>query len=123
MLTSRRTSKRTSAAASSMQIVAGLRSMESGPCYNAPVTQTRQLNPSASTQKVLTRLMMPWNMELSLDPEYTVPGGIPQSARLHAATTATNIITKLSHAKIKLNVADALKYLERIRTGSHRDSV
>src|SRR5437773_10132434 len=100
MLTSRRTNKRTSAAASSMQIVVGLRSTELGPCYYAPVVQMRQLNPFTSIQKGLTRLMMPWNMELSLDPEYTVSGGIPQNARLHAATTATNIITKQSHAKI-----------------------
>ena len=64
--------------------------------------------------------MMPWNMELSLDPEYTVPGGIPQSARLHAATTATNIITKLSHAKIKLNVADALKTTEQTNAKPQR---
>src|SRR5438046_6489083 len=107
--TSRRTNKRTSAAASSMQIAAELRSTESAPCYNGPVTQMRQLNPFALIQKVLTKLMMPWNMELSLDPEHTVPGGTPQSARLHAATTAMNIITKQSHAKTKPNVADAHK--------------
>ena len=64
--------------------------------------------------------MMPWNMELSLDPEYTVSGGTPQSARLHAATTATNIITKLSHAKIKLNVADALKTTEQTNAKPQR---
>src|SRR5205814_4549211 len=79
-----------------------------------------QLNPFALIQKVLTKLMMPWNMELSLDPEYTVPGGIPQSAKLHAATTAINIITKQSHAKTKPNVADALKTTEHVNAKPQR---
>ena len=59
-------------------------------------------------------------MELSLDPEYTVPGGTPQSARLHAATTAMNIITKQSHAKTKPNVADALKTTEQANAKPQR---